>query len=197
MVKLRFMKVGALDMKKFNANALSMNAKGQYRLRLFGLIMVLGLVSCTPALNWRAVNLGGVSTWLPCKPDRAQRELEIGGQKIKMEMMGCEAQGVMYAVSHARVQNPSESQAVTLAWQNASFKQMLAGAPQQSVFQTRGEKSVAGQFFKMTGARSNGQVLEAQLAWVVLGTEIYHLAMYAQAITSEQAEPFFSEVKIQ
>jgi hypothetical protein len=40
-------------------------------------------------------------------------------------------------------------------------------------------------------------VLEAQLAWVVLETEIYHLAMYAQTITSDQADPFFSEVKIQ
>jgi hypothetical protein len=197
MVKLRFMKVSALDMKKFNANALSMNAKGGYRLGLFGLIMVLGLAGCTPSLNWRAVNLDGVSTWLPCKPDRAQRELEIGGQKIQMEMMGCEAQGVMYAVSHAKVPNPSESQAVAAAWQNASFKQMLAGSPQQTVFQTRGEKPVTGQFFKLAGARSNGQELKAQLAWVVLGAEIYHLAMYAQAITSEQAEPFFSEVKIQ
>ena len=189
--------MGALDMKKFNANALSMNAKGRYRLGLFGLIMVLGLAGCTPALNWRAVNLDGVSTWLPCKPDRAQRELEIGGQKIQMEMMGCEAQGVMYAVSHAKVLNPSESQAVAAAWQNASFKQMLAGAPQQSVFQARGEKPVTGQFFKLAGARNNGQELKAQLAWVVLGDEIYHLAMYAQAITSEQADPFFSEVKIQ
>jgi hypothetical protein len=103
----------------------------------------------------------------------------------------------MYAVSHARVQAASESQAVTVAWQKASFKQMLAGAPQQSVFQTGGEKPATGQFFKLTGARSNGQVLEAQLAWVVLGTEIYHLAMYSQAITSDQADPFFSEVKIQ
>ncbi len=197
MVKLRFMKMGALDMKKFNANALSMNAKGRYRLGLLGLIMVLGLAGCTPALNWRAVNLDGVSTWLPCKPDRAQRELEIGGQKIQMEMMGCEAQGVMYALSHAKVSISSESQAVAAAWQNASFKQMLAGAPQQSVFQARGEKPATGQFFKLTGTRSNGQVLKAQLAWVVLGTEIYHLAMYARAITSDQAEPFFSEVKIQ
>lgn len=196
MVKLRFMKVGDLDMKKFNANTLSMNAEGGYRFGLYSLIMVLGLVSCTPALNWRAVNLDGISTWLPCKPDRAQRELEIGGQKIQMEMMGCEAQGVMYAVSHARVPNASESQAVTVAWQNASFKQMLAGTPQQTVFQTRGEKPATGQFFKLTGARSNGQVLEAQLAWLVFGNEIYHLAMYAQAISSEQADPFFSEVKI-
>ena len=197
MVKLRFMKGGALDIQKFNANALSMNAKGRYRFGLFGLIMVLGLAGCTPALNWRAVNLDGMSTWLPCKPDRAQRELEIGEQKITMEMAGCEAQGVMYAVSHARVQAASESQAVTVAWQRASFKQMLAGAPQQTIFQTRGEKPATGQFFKLTGARSNGQVLEAQLAWVVLGTEIYHLAMYSQAISSDQADPFFSEVKIQ
>lgn len=174
-----------------------MNAKGRYGFGLFGLIMVLGLAGCTPALNWRAINLDGMSTWLPCKPDRAQRQLEIGEQKIIMEMAGCEAQGVMYAVSHARVQAASESQAVTVAWQKASFKQMLAGAPQQSVFQTRGEKPATGQFFKLTGARSNGQVLEAQLAWVVLGTEIYHLAMYSQAITSDQADPFFSEVKIQ
>jgi hypothetical protein len=65
------------------------------------------------------------------------------------------------------------------------------------VFQTRGENQIQGRFFKATGARSNGQVLQAQLVWVVQGDEIYHLATYAATLTAEQTDPFFSEVKIQ
>lgn len=176
---------------------MSIMVKGHTRYAFYALIMALGLAGCTPALNWRAVNVEGVATWLPCKPDRAQRQLELGGQTIQMEMAGCEAQGVMYAVSHARVPVVSESDAVAVAWQNASLKQMQAGAQQQAVFQTHGENQIQGKFFKATGARSNGEILQAQLVWVVKGGEIFHLAMYAATLTAEQADPFFSEVKIQ
>jgi hypothetical protein len=196
-VKIRFMKVGAMVSKKFTVNAMPIKGKGHTRYAFYALIMALGLASCTPALNWRAVSVGGLATWLPCKPDRAQRPLEMGGKTIQMEMAGCEAQGVMYAVSHARVPEASESDAVAVAWQNASLKQMQAGAPQHTVFQTRGENQIQGRFFKATGARSNGQVLQAQLMWVVQGDEIYHLATYAATLTAEQTDPFFSEVKIQ
>jgi hypothetical protein len=197
MVKIRFMKVGAMVSKKFNVNAMPIKGKGHTRYAFYALIMALGLASCTPALNWRAVSVAGAATWLPCKPDRAQRQLDIGGQTIQMEMAGCEAQGVMYALSHARVPKAGESEAVAAAWQSASLKQMQAGVPQQTVFQTRGENQIQGRFFKATGARSNGQVLQAQLVWVVKGDEIFHLAMYAATMTAEQADPFFSEVKIQ
>ncbi|MCF8148265.1 MAG: hypothetical protein K9J50_06860 [Sulfuritalea sp.] len=197
MVKIRFMKVGAMVSKKFTVNAMSIKGKGHTRYAFYALIMALGLASCTPALNWRAVSVAGVATWLPCKPDRAQRQLDIGGQTIQMEMAGCEAQGVMYALSHARVPKASESEAVAAAWQSASLKQMQAGMPQHTVFHTRGENQIQGRFFKATGARSNGEVLKAQLVWVIKGDEIFHLAMYAATMTAEQADPFFSEVKIQ
>jgi hypothetical protein len=196
-VKIRFMKVGAMVVKKFTLNAVSMKVKGRTRMVWLALIMVFGLASCTPALNWRAVSVQGLATWLPCKPDRAQRQLELQGQSIHIQMAGCEAQGVMYAVSHAKVPEASESEAVAAAWQNASLKQMQAGAPQSSVFQTRGINQVQGRFFKATGARSNGEVLQAHLVWVVKGGDIFHLAMYGATLSAEQADPFFSEVSIQ
>ena len=183
--------------KKFTLNAVSLKAQGRASMAWLALIMVFGLASCTPALNWRAVSVECLATWLPCKPDRAQRQLEMEGQTIQIQMAGCEAQGVMYAVSQAKVPEASESEAVAAAWQNASLKQMQASDPQRSVFQPRGENQVQGRFFKATGARSNGEVLQARLVWVVKGGEIFHLAMYGATLSAEQADPFFSEVNIQ
>ena len=63
--------------------------------------------------------------------------------------------------------------------------------------ESRGENQVQGRFFKATGARSNGEVLQARLVWVVKGGEIFHLAMYGATLNAEQADTFFSEVNIQ
>jgi hypothetical protein len=102
--------------------------------------LVLGIssVSCSPTFNWRDAPVGddGLVALLPCKPDRATREMPLGagGAAVKVDMAGCEAGGATFAVAYA-VANDAD-QAVTWldAWQHAVRAQpSTAGATETAV----------------------------------------------------------------
>jgi hypothetical protein len=83
------------------------------------------LVACSPALNWRAVALDDapLALMLPCKPDRAVRDVAWGGQQLSVSMVGCEADGATYTLAHAVVQ--SQDTAVVMGdWQKALHQQL-------------------------------------------------------------------------
>lgn len=91
------------------------------------LILTAALLgACSPALNWRAVALDDapLELMLPCKPDRAVRELPWGTQQLSVSMVGCEADGATYAVAHVAVVQPQDAAAVMTGWQQALYQQL-------------------------------------------------------------------------
>ena len=65
---------------------------------------LLALAACSPAFNWREVRPENtrLSLLLPCKPDKAQKVVPLGGKPTVLSMLGCEAEGMTFAVAVAR-----------------------------------------------------------------------------------------------
>lgn len=172
-----------------------------WRSRLGGLpwavsaLVSLGLTACSPALNWRSAALGELSLTLPCKPDRAQRTVPLGGQSLDMEMVGCEADGALFAVSRVGVPPGGDAEQLQAQWQAASLLQMQAlGSPVLAPLSTSAQ-ALPLRGLAASGRAGDGRAVQARLAWVAAGTDIYHFAVYAARITPEMAEPFFEGVK--
>jgi len=72
-------------------------------LRLGIPLLLLAIVACTPTLNWREVRLAALTTFLPCKPDQAERTMRLGNADVVMEETGCETSDTVYAISHVAV----------------------------------------------------------------------------------------------
>jgi hypothetical protein len=85
-------------------------------------LLVAVLTACTPAFNWREVRFEGSAlvALLPCKPDRAVRQLNIGGAQRNVSMMGCEAGGAMFTVTLMDVQDAQQVRSVLAQWQASS-----------------------------------------------------------------------------
>ena len=157
--------------------------------------MLLGLGACSPALNWRSVALGELALTLPCKPDRAQRIVPLGGQNLDMEMVGCEADGALFAVSRVGVPPSADAEQLRAQWQAASLLQMkVQGSPVLAPLSTSAQ-ALPLRGLTASGQAGDGQAVQARLAWVAAGTDVYHFAVYAARITPEMAEPFFDGVK--
>jgi hypothetical protein len=62
--------------------------------------------ACSPSLNWRAVPVQHLVAMLPCKPDQAQRTVDLAATPYTLAVWGCEAGGALFAVSHMRMQSP-------------------------------------------------------------------------------------------
>ena len=155
----------------------------------------LCLAGCSPALNWRTVPLGDATVTLPCKPDRAQRTVQFGGQALAMEMVGCEADGAMFAVSRVRLPPELNADQVRSLWQAASLQQMKGQASSAMPAASVRAQALRLNTIDAAGQGGDGRPLKARLAWVARGADLLHLAVYAPRITPEMVEPFFDGIQ--
>lgn len=64
---------------------------------------------------------------LPCKADRARRDVPLGNQTVAVSMIGCEAGGATFAVAQAGAADAAQAQNWLAAWRSQVHAQW-AGA---------------------------------------------------------------------
>ena len=161
------------------------------------LALCLLLCACSPALNWRSVTLEGVQATLPCKPDQAQRPVQLASLDLNLSMAGSEADGGLYAISHLRLAQGAQAQPLIDAWRDQALQTMRAtAAPVASPLAALGARP-ALTVYQASGTNPRGQAVQARWIWVQRDRDIYHWALYAPAIRAEMEEPFFSAMQWQ
>ncbi len=166
--------------------------------------LFLLLPGCSPALNWRSVPLenAGLTVLLPCKPDHATRPVDLGGRSADLVMVGCEADGATFAVSHMVVEDPSQAGAVLAQWRAAVLARMQAA--------TSGDAEAGATAFVPTGAlalpqsvrlqaqgrRNDGSAVTAQAVWFARTegrqARLYHAVVYTATPRTAVADTFFA-----
>ena len=162
--------------------------RGIIALLALGALTTLG---CSPALNWREVPLGSVKVMLPCKPDRAQRPVQLGAKQMNMEMVGCEVDGALFAASRLDVP-PAEQQALMAQWHNASMVSLGDVAQSQTAPPIEGKSLTATGL----GKSRDGGAMQARFFWQSGSREVVLLAVYAPRISDEMTEPFLINLKL-
>lgn len=158
--------------------------------------MLIGLAACSPSLNWRTVPVAQLAALLPCKPDYAERQVDLAGTPRALSMWGCEAGGAMFAVSHLRIDAPATPIQVMAAWQLAALRNLPGSRPQELAFKApavAGQAAMPGVLVIANGHQAGGQKIQAQMAWFSRGNDVYHLAVYAPELTPAMTETFFME----
>ena len=150
-------------------------------------------VACSPGLNWRVVQLGHLSTVLPCKPDSATRQVLLANQSLAMEMSGCEAADTLFAISRIQAADVAQAQALMAELRQSDLAQVRASAvhpaPNSGDAQTSFDVLVDGK-------RSDGSVLQARFKWQVFESELYQIAAYGAHLGPEQIDSLVGEARI-
>jgi len=163
---------------------------------LLGACLCMCLLNgCSPGLNWRTLAMGRLTVLLPCKPDQAERNVVLAKQTLAMEMVGCEAEGAMFAISHVQAQNAQVLEALLADWQASALAQMRAGPAAPSPAQTLGRHPLPMLLMNAQGQDASGKAVQARLAWVRDGLDLFHFALYSPHIHEDMAKPFFSEIQ--
>ena len=164
------------------------------------LLLAVTAVACSPSLNWREVSLNGMVALLPCKPDHAERVLQLGAIQVPLRMSGCEASGALYAISHVQVPDVSQLQAVHQDWRQATLAAMQATAAPMQL--SKPPATPAGQTKmrlrpeEFDGKRPDGSAVQAQLLWLAKGKDIYQIAVYGSKLQPDMTELLFSELSL-
>lgn len=164
----------------------------------------LWLAACQPSLNWREIHSDHHSlvALLPCKPDRGARDVPMAGQTVSLDMLGCEADGATFAISHVHLVDAAQAGPVLAGWKTAVLANMQAGASQDAPFLLPGGLGIP-QALRMqaTGRGPGGRAVTAQGAWFARlgpgGVDLFHAVMYAEKPAAGVADTFFSGLKFE
>lgn len=177
------------------------------------LMMVVGLTACSPALDWRTTDIGeaAIAVTLPCKPDRATRSVPLAGSNVPLSMVGCDADGGTFAVSHATMADPTKVEAALQHWQAAVLQELQGGTSVQTqagnnavrnAWTPRGASPLPGAVRVIAkGALPDGRVMHMQAVWFarVVGAQVlvYHAIYLSPQARPEVADTFFAGIFLQ
>jgi len=169
------------------------------------------LAACSPALNWRSVpvDAAGLTVLLPCKPDRAVRPVELGSAAaVDLSMVGCDADGATFAVSHMRIDDPAQAGAMLALWQMAVQARMQAS--QGTVNALNGSQPFVplgalqlpqSARAELQGRMGDGRPTTAQAVWFARldGTHarLYHAVVYSPTPRPDVAQAFLDGLRLQ
>lgn len=160
-----------------------------------GVAMVLAvLLACSPALNWRQVELQDLKARLPCKPDNATRPVTLGGATYELAMMGCEADGALFAVSHIREVDAEAAAGLGPQWQVRALEALQAtDKATESWHAPRWAADPVS--ISAVGRNAQGKPVQARLTWLRRGADVYHFAVYAETLTDAMTQPFLEDLQ--
>ncbi len=163
--------------------------------------MALVLAACSPALNWRSVrsDAHSLQMLLPCKPDKATRDVPMAGATVALDMQGCDAAGATFAVSHVRLADATQAVAALAGWQAATLAHLHAAPPQLQPFALPG--GLMGVRWAVQGQRSDGRPVSAQTVWFAHlqpnGVDLFHAVVLADTKDAAVADTFFTGLQLE
>lgn len=178
--------------------------------RILCSLSLLGLLACSPALNWRHVSLPevGLDASLPCKPEHLERQIELAGHPAQVRMAGCSADGVTFAVSCAALQEPAQAGMALTHWRAAVLAALQApaaqqpGAPQDQPFVPAGALAIPQSVRTAAqGQQPGGGSVALQAVWFarVQGPNVHacHAVVYGAQLSPQVADTFFAGLVLQ
>lgn len=167
--------------------------------------LLLAVAGCNPALNWREVRPEAtrLALLLPCKPDKAQKQVPLGGQATTLSMQGCDAGDATFAVAVATLPDATRVADVLAQWQAATLANMKAapGSGRTTTLRLSGVNAPAqAVLVSAQGQRTDGTVVHGQAAYFADGAQVFQAVMYTgkvNAASAETAETFFSSLRFE
>lgn len=161
---------------------------------------LLLLAACNPVFNWREVrpDNSALSLLLPCKPDKAQRSVPLGGRPTELAMLGCDAGDATFAVAVATLDDAAQAAAVLAGWQTATLANLKAGGGgQTSPLKLPGAGLLPpAVLVRANGQRADGRAVQSQAAYFSQGRQVFQAVIYANQMDPEVADTFFSSLKL-
>lgn len=163
-------------------------------------VVVGGLVACSPAMNWRQVRSDDATlqVLMPCKPDRAARRIRLLDQDLTWQLLSCEAGGATWSLAHGNLTTPDQVGPVLAGLQDTARSNWGVVNSTSSPFNASTWPPGAtpqpnAARWRAEGRRPDGQVLPLDAAWFAQGLTVYQLVVIGRPATLD-AETWWSSV---
>lgn len=165
---------------------------------LAGLLLI---AACTPTFNWRTVRAESapVQALMPCKPDRAEREVPLGGLNATLHMLSCDTGGLTFAVAWVDAGDAARAALALQAWRRATLVAVHADPAMVDDPAAQWPAALAGSDnalgLQASGRDPRGEPVNVRALHASQGRWLVHAAIYGHAIEPEPAATFFEGMK--
>lgn len=148
---------------------------------------------------------GGLIALLPCKPDRATREVLLAGEPVAVQMAGCEAGGAMFTVAQTVARDAAQASDWQAAWKAAMTAKLHATAPTEVRVELRGAATVPVPLrLSATGIDGAGQPISTQIFWFAQAAKtggggpvtLYQAVVLGQPREAQATGAFFDGLRL-
>jgi hypothetical protein len=163
------------------------------------LMCVLGLLACSPALNWREVRPAdsGALAMFPCKPLHDMRRMPLAGPPVAVAISVCSAADVTYALSHADVADPARVGPALQALRASAIANLGATVSSERPLQVEGmTPHPEARLMELRGSLPDGRPVLERVAMFSKGTRVYQATMFGNALDAEASETFFGGLRL-
>ena len=164
------------------------------------LAALLTVAACSPTFNWREVRPDGtrLALLLPCKPDKAEKTVPLGGRDTLLAMLGCETGGATFAVGVADIDDAAKAADVLGQWQRLSLAGIQAAEPRTRPLKLPGATGPV-LVVSAEGVRADGAPVRFSAAYFAQGSQVFQAVLLgaASAPPADAAETFFSSLRFQ
>ena len=161
-------------------------------------LMIL-MVGCAPALDWREVRAPGTSVQVltPCKPATQQRQLPLAGVPAVVTLQACSAGGSTWAMVSADVVDPARVGSALQELSAASARNVGAKGAVASAFAPPGATPNAYSLrVRMTGQMPDGSAAQLESAVFSHGTWVFQATVLGEKADAEAADAFFASLRV-
>lgn len=166
---------------------------------LVGWGAILGLVACSPALDWREVRPEGMPlvTLFPCKPASHARMLALAGAKVKMTVYACNTAGATWALSFADLEDPMRVTAALQELRSAALANIAATpSPVHEWIVAGATPNAAAGRSELVGRYPDGKAVRMHVGLVASGTSVAQLSVLGKNPGREGVQTFFGGIVV-
>jgi len=156
------------------------------------------LQACSPSLNWRDVRLDStpILALFPCKPERAARDVYMGGQTLTLNLLACDAGDAKFALAYADTGDADKTGSLLASWRAVTLVNMRAAASRDVPVNIKGVTESSAKGVLANGVRPDGRAVVLQAVWFASGTRIFQVSVYSDVARPEVAETYFSGLRL-
>lgn len=162
-------------------------------------LSVLGVLACSPALDWRDVRPEGseLTVVFPCRPDRHVRRVQLADAATSMHLHVCEADGHTFALAFVDLETPEMVGVAMGRLREAAAQNIGAPAPQLQPWQMTGMTPHAqAARLRANGRLPDGAGVQLQAVFFSKGLRVFQASVLGSVVNEEAVQPFLAGLKL-
>lgn len=153
--------------------------------------------ACAPGLDWREVRPAGavLTAWLPCKPERREREVVLAGATVPLELLACSAEGTTWGIASTPWADAQRVDVALDALRAARVQALDGRETARTPLVLRGIAPRAGAArFTVEGRRPDGVPVIEHAVVFSHGGRVFHAAALGGAPSPQSLDTFFDNL---